>query len=128
MKQLLIALGIVAGLNSCTLYPYPSEYIILINGTEGTDLSGNQPVKVYVNGHNGKIVAEGPLNVNKCSLFILPMDLPLPEIPVFRDIEHLTNKDVVNASVAHIEELRKYIENTDVALHKTYQHYIDSCK
>ena len=128
MKRLIIALGLVVGLNSCTLHPYPSEYIILINGTEGTDLSGDQPVKVYVNGHDGEIVSEGPLRINRCDLFVLPPAAPLPELPVFRDIEHLTNKDVANASVAHIEELRKYIEKTDITLHNAYQQYIDSCK
>jgi hypothetical protein len=119
MKKTMIAVLLVLFLNSCTWRLAPEEYVILIEGDQGKDLSGKVPVKVYNDSTEE--------SHSSCGQFIIPPAPQRPAIPVFASPEKTTNKMVVEALMSHIERLQTYITERNLEVRDAYLNYTHTC-
>jgi regulator of protease activity HflC (stomatin/prohibitin superfamily) len=120
MNKVLLIIAVVLFLGSCKSYIPPANYIILVEGSVGKDLSRNKPVMVIDHRHNTL-----PTDTSKCLPFVLP---PMSQIPVFVLLNKTSSESVIEQLITHIEKLRDYIEERDRVLQTKYSSFLISCK
>jgi hypothetical protein len=117
MLRIFIILFFITGLTSCVIPTTPREYVIIIDGNHGVDLSGAVPVKII-----GYHPPETPCS--KMIPFLLPVR---PIIPVFSSTKSTTNKMVVEALARHIEQLHDYIKEMKESTKNDYTEHNVRC-
>lgn len=125
MNRLIVTILLVLLLNSCTFNTLPKEYVILIEGDHGEDLSGDVPVRVHA--EPPEVIVQSQPST-KCDLFVLPPAPPIPVMPPLNDPENATNLMVAEASMRHIERLQSYILERKIEVRVVYNAYQNSCK
>jgi hypothetical protein len=120
MKKMLFITMVLFCLSSCKLDNIPPNYVILIEGNVGTDLSENRPVRV-INHHQPVVQTVR----SDCTQFVLPTIKPPPGFVLASDV---TSTKVIDQLITHIEILHKYIDKRDKLINDSYNSFLIHCK